>query len=146
MVAKLRDVIGQAEDKSRLAAQETDRAHQAMAAAEAAGRRAEAGRTALLEAARRLESLAEDLSTSSEKLSAQVEQTSHGAQVQKSRAQETVASMGQMRTAFWRWDPNAAILEPSIQAKARPFGRRRRVNTWSRRGRVNARSRCSRTR
>jgi methyl-accepting chemotaxis protein len=108
MVAALKDKIGEAEEKGRLAAVETEKARQAMAEAEAARVRAERAKAeGMLQAADRLSRVVEIVGSASEKLSAQIEQSSRGTEVQAQRVGETSAAMGEM---------NATVLEVAKSA------------------------------
>ena len=108
MVATLKDKIGEAQEQTRLAAAETEKAHQAMAEAEAARARGEqARREGMLHAARELEGIVDIVSAASEELSAQIEQSSRGAELQSRRTGETAVAMEEM---------NATVLEVARSA------------------------------
>ncbi|HEU6437088.1 MAG TPA: methyl-accepting chemotaxis protein [Nitratidesulfovibrio sp.] len=108
MVATLRDKIGEAQEQTRLAAAETEKAHQAMADAEEARARGEqARREGMLHAARELEGIVDIVSAASEELSAQIEQSSRGAELQSRRTGETAVAMEEM---------NATVLEVARSA------------------------------
>ncbi|SDK92740.1 methyl-accepting chemotaxis protein [Maridesulfovibrio ferrireducens] len=97
MVANLKDMIAHAQEQTRLAAGETEKAHQAMAEAEEARAQAEtAKREGMLQAARELEGVVAIISTASEELSAQIEQSSTGSDIQAQRTSETATAMEQM--------------------------------------------------
>ncbi|MBI9111951.1 methyl-accepting chemotaxis protein [Maridesulfovibrio ferrireducens] len=97
MVANLKDMIAHAQEQTRLAAGETEKAHQAMAEAEEARAQAEtAKREGMLQAARELEGVVAIISTASEELSAQIEQSSRGSDIQAQRTSETATAMEQM--------------------------------------------------
>ena len=108
MVANLKGLIAEAEDKSRHAAEEATRAREATTQAEEARRQAEnAKREGMLQAAGLLEEVTLRLTSSSEQLAAQVEQSSRGAEFQKERAGETATAMEEM---------NATVLEVARNA------------------------------
>ncbi|WP_353118700.1 methyl-accepting chemotaxis protein [Nitratidesulfovibrio sp.] len=108
MVGTLRDKIGEAQEQTRLAADETKKAQQAMAEAEEARARGEqARREGMLHAARELEGIVDIVSAASEELSAQIEQSSRGAELQSRRTGETAVAMEEM---------NATVLEVARSA------------------------------
>ncbi len=108
MVATLKDKIGEALEQTRLAGEETEKARQAMAEAEAASARAEqARREGMLHAASELEGIVDIVSAASEELSAQIEQSSRGAELQSRRTGETAVAMEEM---------NATVLEVARSA------------------------------
>jgi methyl-accepting chemotaxis protein len=108
MVGNLKTMIGQAEAKSREAAAEADRARQAVAEAEMArSEAAKAQRRGQLEAADRIEDVAQGLGTVSEQLAAQVAQSRGGAELQRQHAGETATAMAEM---------NATVLEVARNA------------------------------
>ena len=108
MVGTLRDKIGEAQEQTRLAAEETKKAQQATAEAEEARARGEqARREGMLHAARELEGIVDIVSAASEELSAQIEQSSRGAELQSRRTGETAVAMEEM---------NATVLEVARSA------------------------------
>ncbi|WP_051249550.1 methyl-accepting chemotaxis protein [Maridesulfovibrio zosterae] len=107
MVSNLKLKIAEAEQKSKEADHESERARKAMNDAEAAQEKAESGRQLIMDAAKRLESVVERMTTSSEELSAQVEQASNGALIQTERVSETATAMEEM---------NATVLEVASNA------------------------------
>jgi len=108
MVATLKEKIGLANEQTRLAAEETRRAQEATAQAEEARRQAEqAKREGMLQAAGQLQGIVEIISAASEELSAQIEQSSRGAETQTQRTGETATAMEQM---------NASVLEVARSA------------------------------
>ncbi|WMW65400.1 methyl-accepting chemotaxis protein [Nitratidesulfovibrio liaohensis] len=108
MVGTLKDKIGEAQEQTRLAAAETKKAQQAMAEAEEARARGEqARREGMLHAARELEGIVDIVSAASEELSAQIEQSSRGAELQSRRTGETAVAMEEM---------NATVLEVARSA------------------------------
>ncbi|NDV25243.1 methyl-accepting chemotaxis protein [Desulfovibrio sp. JC010] len=103
MVSSLKENIAEAQEQTRLAAEETEKAQEAMAEAEEARKQAEnAKREGMLQAARELEDVVEIISAASEELSAQIEQSATGSDMQSQRTGETATAMEQM---------NASVLE-----------------------------------
>ena len=110
MVASLRGMISEAEEKTRLAGEESARAAKAGEEAEAARLEAERAKSeGMLQAAARLEDVVEILSSASEELSAQVEQSTRGSEEQDARVAETATAMEEM---------NATVLEVARNAGA----------------------------
>uniref|UniRef100_B8DP71 Methyl-accepting chemotaxis sensory transducer n=1 Tax=Nitratidesulfovibrio vulgaris (strain DSM 19637 / Miyazaki F) TaxID=883 RepID=B8DP71_NITV9 len=107
MVTKIVAALKGAEQKSREAELEAERARKAMAEAEVARKDAEAKGEAILSAVSRLEVVMEQLSSSSTELAAQVEQASRGAEEQTRRVSETATAMEEM---------NATVLEVARNA------------------------------
>jgi methyl-accepting chemotaxis protein len=108
MVASLRGMIAEADEKTRLAGEESARAAQAGEAAEAARQEAERAKTeGMLHAAARLEDVVDILSSASDELAAQVEQSSRGSEEQNARVAETATAMEEM---------NATVLEVARNA------------------------------
>ncbi|WP_419780691.1 methyl-accepting chemotaxis protein [Maridesulfovibrio sp.] len=103
MVNTLKEKISEAQEQTRLAAEETKRAQQATLEADEARKQAEnAKREGMLQAARELEDVVEIISTASEELSAQIEQSATGSDMQSERTGETATAMEEM---------NASVLE-----------------------------------
>lgn len=108
MVATLRDKIDEASAKSMQAEAESEKAKLATQEAEAARRQAEQAKAeGMLQAAIKLEGVVEIVTSASEQLSAQVEQSSRGAEEQAHRVGETATSMEEM---------NATVLEVAQNA------------------------------
>ena len=108
MVGNLKDMIGQAEAKSREAAAEAEKAKAAVAEAEQAkAAAADAQRQGQLDAAARIEDVAHGLASASDQLSRQVAQSRDGAEVQRQHAGETATAMEEM---------NATVLEVAKNA------------------------------
>ena len=108
MVASLKGKIAEADEKTRLAGEESARAAKAGEEAEAARLEAERAKSeGMLQAAARLEDVVEILSSASEELSAQVEQSTRGSEEQSARVGETASSMEEM---------NATVLEVARNA------------------------------
>ena len=109
MVDTLKTKIGEAEQKGLEAAEESKKAQQATLEAEAARKQAERAKAeGMLQAARQLESVVGIINTASEQLSAQIEQSSRGADEQSNRVRETATAMEEM---------NATVLEVSKNAQ-----------------------------
>ena len=109
MVDTLKNKIGEAEQKCLEAAEESKKAQQATLEAEAARKQAERAKAeGMLQAARQLESVVGIINTASEQLSAQIEQSSRGADEQSNRVRETATAMEEM---------NATVLEVSKNAQ-----------------------------
>ena len=109
MVDTLKNKISEAEQKGREAEVESEKAQQATLEAEAARKQAERAKAeGMLQAARQLESVVGIINTASEQLSAQIEQSSHGADEQSNRVRETATAMEEM---------NATVLEVSKNAQ-----------------------------
>ncbi|WP_319780707.1 methyl-accepting chemotaxis protein [Maridesulfovibrio sp.] len=103
MVVTLKEKINEAQDQTRLAAEETEKAQQATHEAEEARKAAEnARREGMHQAAGELEDVVAIISTASEELSAQIEQSATGSDMQSQRTAETATAMEQM---------NASVLE-----------------------------------
>ncbi len=108
MVGTLKSKIAEAEDKSRQAGVKEQEALTAMREADEARRQAEsAKRDGMLQAAQKLESVVEVVSSASEELSAQIEQSDKGTEEQARRVAETATAMEEM---------NASVLEVARNA------------------------------
>jgi methyl-accepting chemotaxis protein len=114
MVDNLKKMIAQAEDKTREAAAEAERAQVAVAEAEAARREAaEAQRRGQLDAAARIEDVARAVSAASSELASQIDQSKEGADIQRQHAGETATAMEEM---------NATVLEVARNASQAASG------------------------
>ena len=107
MVVKLKEFIGQAEEQSNLAGQAASEAQQAQAEALEAERKAKEKTVAMLQAAERLEQVAQAVSTASTQLSAQIEQSDKGAVHSAQLLTEAATAMNQM---------NASVQEVALSA------------------------------
>lgn len=108
MVSELKDKIRQSDAQKLEAEEQSARARGAMDEAKAAQEQAEkAKRQGMFEAAERLDAIVASLSTSSEQLAAQIEQTSRGSAQMSERASETATAMEEM---------NASVLEVARNA------------------------------
>jgi methyl-accepting chemotaxis protein len=108
MVGNLKQKITEAEKTSAAAEAEAQKAQEATKAAEAAKAEAEKARTeGMLQAADRLSTVVAIVSSASEQLSAQIEQSTRGAELQSQRLSETATAMEEM---------NATVLEVARNA------------------------------
>ena len=109
MVIKLKEFIGQAEEQSRLASEAASEAKLAQADALEAERKAKNKTAAMLQAAERLEQVAQAVSTASTQLSAQIEQSDKGAVHSAQLLTEAATAMNQM---------NASVQEVAFSASS----------------------------
>ena len=117
MVGSLKDKIAEADGKSRLAQEESERAASATKEAEAARMAAEQAKAdGMLHAATELEGVVEAVTTASEELSAQVEQASRGAESQTTRVGETATAMEEMNATVLEVARNAGQAAESAKA------------------------------
>ncbi len=107
MVDTLNEKIDEATRKSEEAAQKESEAVRSMQHAEEAGKQAEAKTKAMLTAADRLEEVANIVSSASSELSAQIEQSEHGATEQAARVTETATAMEEMNSTVIEVAKNA---------------------------------------
>ncbi|EFL52171.1 methyl-accepting chemotaxis sensory transducer [Solidesulfovibrio fructosivorans JJ]] len=108
MVDNLKGMIAQAEEKSREAAAEAERARQAVAEADEARKHAaQAERQGKLNAASLVEEVSGAVAQASAELSAQIEQSKEGADLQRRHTGETATAMEEM---------NATVLEVARNA------------------------------
>ena len=109
MVQSLKGKIAEADEKTRLANEESARAAQATRQAEEAQAAAERAKTeGMLQAATHLEDVVQIVTSASERLSAQIEQSNRGAQQQSSRASETATAMEEMNSTVLEVARNAS--------------------------------------
>jgi methyl-accepting chemotaxis protein len=109
MVDKLKEEIALAETKSQQAEQEALAAREAKAMADEATKKAEKAKAeGMFHAATQLEHVVEVVSSASESLSAQIVQSSRGADEQSNRVHETATAMEEM---------NATVLEVARNAQ-----------------------------
>ncbi len=122
MVENLKTRIEQAHEQSKLAEAQTAWAQEAQQAAEAAQAAAErAKQEGMLQAAGQLEDIVAIISSASEQLSAQIEQSERGAQEQASRVSETATAMEEMNGAVMEVARNsgeASTLSEQAREKA----------------------------
>ncbi|WP_374287941.1 methyl-accepting chemotaxis protein [Desulfovibrio desulfuricans] len=109
MVDKLKEEIAIAESKSRQAEQEAQAAQEAKTLADEATKKAERAKAeGMFHAATQLERVVEIVSSATESLSAQIVQSSRGADEQSNRVHETATAMEEM---------NATVLEVARNAQ-----------------------------
>ena len=109
MVTSLKQQILEADKKSAEATAEADKAHEASELAEIATKEAQKNADDILRAVHQLESVVGIVTSASEELSAQIEQSSHGAEEQSRHFGEAAASMEEM---------NATVLEVAQNASS----------------------------
>lgn len=109
MVANLKAKISEADRKSKEAGEEALKAQEASKAAQLATQDAEARTKLMLQTAEKLTSVANVVSVSSERLMAQIEQSSRASDEQASRMGETATAMEEM---------NATVLEVATNASS----------------------------
>lgn len=103
MVAKLKEMILETEEKEKIATKEAERARKAVAEAEEARKEADlATRNGIMQAASQIEGVVGRIASGTEELAAQAEEIKQGTEVQRERMTETATSMEQM---------NASVLE-----------------------------------
>ena len=123
MVAALKIHIDHAEEESHKAQEAAEQARKAQLVAEEATARAETARKeGLLDAAAQLEGVVNVIASASEELSAQIEQSSHGAEQQAHRIADTATAVEEMNATVIEVAKNAgagANLSSSTQGKAR---------------------------
>ena len=108
MVENLKSKILEAEHNSSIASEQSEKAVVAMKEADVARQKAESAKAeGMLQAAHQLEGVVEIVSSASEQLSAQVEQSTRGAEIQSDRVAETATAMEEM---------NATVLEVARNA------------------------------
>ena len=107
MVVKLKDFIAHAEEQSSLAGKAASEAQIAQAEAIEAERKAKDKTAAMVQAAQRLELVAQAVSTASTQLSAQIEQSDKGAAHSAQLLTEAATAMNQM---------NASVQEVALSA------------------------------
>nr|WP_306774090.1 methyl-accepting chemotaxis protein [Desulfovibrio sp. JC022] len=108
MTGELVETISLADEKTREAEVKTVQAEEALGTAEEATRKAEtAKRDGMMQAAGQLEEIVERISSSSTQLSANVEESMRGSEMQRERASENATAMEEM---------NATVLEVAANA------------------------------
>ena len=123
MVQSLKEHIDHAKEESRKAQEAAEQAQKAQIVAEEATARAETARKeGLLDAAAQLEGVVNVIASASEELSAQIEQSSRGAEQQATRIADTAAAVQEMNATVIEVAKNAsagANLSAATQGKAR---------------------------
>ena len=100
MVGKLKEMIRDTEDKSKLAEEEAGRARAAMAEAEEAREQADlATREGILQAASQIEGVVDRIASGTEELAAQAAEINNSTKIQRERMAETATSMEQMNVS-----------------------------------------------
>lgn len=119
MVENLKSKILEAERNSSIASAQTEKALLAMKDADVARQKAESAKAeGMLQAAHQLEGVVEIVSSASEQLSAQVEQSTRGAEIQSDRVAETATAMEEMNATVLEVAKNASqAAETADQAK-----------------------------
>ena len=107
MVAMLKSNIDEARQQSEYAQEESAKAQEAMAKAQEASRDAQTKRDSMLVAADKLENVVSVVSSASEQLSAQIEESGRGAQEQADRVSETATAMEEMNSTVLEVARNA---------------------------------------
>ena len=115
MVKNLKERIAEANARSVEAANEAEKAQQAMAQAEQAQREALAQRDAMMTAAGTLQEVAQATASATEELSAQIEQASQGAGIQSQRAAETATAMEEMNSTVLEVARNASLASDTAE-------------------------------
>jgi methyl-accepting chemotaxis protein len=119
MVGNLKAKIAEAEGKTADAAREAAAAREAMAKAEAASRQAEQAKAeGMLQAAGRLEGVVAVVTSASDELAAQIEQSTRGSETQAHRVAETATAMEEMNATVLEVAKNSAEAAQT-SAKAR---------------------------
>jgi methyl-accepting chemotaxis protein len=124
MVASLKGKITEADEKTRVASEESARAAKATKEAEEARLAAERAKAeGMLHAAVKLEGVVEIITSASEQLSAQIEQSSRGAEEQSGRVGETATAMEEMNSTVIEVAKNASqAAESAENAKGKAEG------------------------
>lgn len=109
MVANLKVSIENAEQESKHAQEQSAKAEEATQAAKKASDEAETKSANLLRAADRLEEVANIVSSASDELSSQIEQSERGAATQAARVSETATAMEEMNSTVLAVAKNAGM-------------------------------------
>jgi len=119
MIATLKSKISEAEENSARAAEQSQKAVVAMEAADAARLKAESAKAeGMSAAATHIEGVVEIVTSASVELSAQIEQSTHGAEIQSHRVSETATAMEEMNFTVLEVARNASkAAETADQAK-----------------------------
>ncbi len=118
MVGALEENINRAELESRTAREATGKAEEAVIRAEEASRDAQAKTDAMMVAAAKLEEIASAVSSASNELSAQLQQSERGSAEQASQVTETATAMEEMNSTVLEVAKNASEAS-EISAKTR---------------------------
>ena len=116
MVTSLMAALKDAEEQTHQARKQTERAEAAVAEAQEAKAQAERAKSeGMLAAAGQLEGIVAQVSSASEELSAQVEQSNQGALMQRDRTSETATAMEQMNASMLEVARNASEAAESAE-------------------------------
>jgi len=113
MVVNLRARIADAEQKSHEAAEQTVKAQEAMAEANISKEKAEAAAKAIMIAADQVDQVVNRMAAATEELSAQVEQSSRGADMQRDRVSTSATAMEEMNSTVLEVARNAGVAAES---------------------------------
>lgn len=119
MVANLIKFISRAEDKSKEAEEQTEAANKALEEARVAKEKAERAKSeGMLQAARQLEGIVEQVTSASEELSSQIEESARGSETQRERTSESATAMEEMNASVLEVAQNASqAAESAMDAK-----------------------------
>ncbi|WP_320006647.1 methyl-accepting chemotaxis protein [Maridesulfovibrio sp.] len=110
MVGKLKAMLRDTEEKSRLAEAEAERARAAVSEAEKSRERADrATREGILQAASQIEGVVDRIAAGTEELSAQADEINSFTDLQRERMTETATSMEQMNSSVLEVARNSAV-------------------------------------
>ncbi|MDL2280160.1 methyl-accepting chemotaxis protein, partial [Desulfovibrio sp. OttesenSCG-928-G11] len=107
MLDSLMQTMHKVEESSQTSAREAQRAHQAMAEAEEARKKTEAGHAAMVEVAGRVDAVSRKVLQTSEELTGTIDSAGSQTHEQNSLMEETVISIGGMANAVGRISSNA---------------------------------------
>ncbi|WP_027721977.1 methyl-accepting chemotaxis protein [Maridesulfovibrio zosterae] len=117
MVKSLVELIGTAEEKTSEAEQQTEAANLALEEAREAKEAAEMAKAdGMLHAASQLEEIVMQVTSASDELSAQIQEASHGSDVQRERTTESATAMEQMNASVLEVAHNASQAAESAMA------------------------------
>ncbi|TIH11707.1 HAMP domain-containing protein [Marinifilum sp. JC120] len=119
MVDNLVKFISTAEEKSKEAELQTEAANKALKEASQAKEEAERAKAdGMLQAARQLEGIVEQVTSASEELSSQIEESARGSETQRERTSESATAMEQMNASVLEVAQNASqAAESALDAK-----------------------------
>lgn len=120
MIESLVDLIKTAEEKSGEAEHQTEAANIALEEAQKAKSAAESAKAeGMLHAARELEGIVEQVTSASERLSMQIDESSQGSEIQRERTTESATAMEQMNASVLEVAQNASqAAESAMNAKS----------------------------
>ena len=119
MVESLVKFISTAEEKSKEAEKQTEAANTALEEARQAKEEAERAKAeGMLQAARQLEGIVEQVTSASEELSSQIEESARGSEIQRERTSESATAMEEMNASVLEVAQNASqAAESAMDAK-----------------------------